>query len=571
MVRSGSVASSISTRTVTIDYQSIVADSADLTIVTGLDGDYRYVSAACHRFFGWDPSDLTGRSEDEFVHPDDAAALRARRADRGGPDSVSTSYRFLCRDDSYRWVETTSRRVIADGSPVLVSTVRDITERQKRTAALEHQAATDPLTGLANRVVLMDRMRQGLRRLGRTPEVLAVLYLDLDRFKVLNDSVGHRVGDAVLLKMAERLTNHLHAADTLARLGGDEFVIVAEGVVDETAALGLATRIIEAGREPFVVGDEAFECTVSVGIACTADSERAAEELLYEADLALWRAKGRGRDRAEIFDEELRTQAVGRLGTERMLRRAIDDGRIVIEYQPIIDLRSARAVGAEALVRIRDTDDTLHLPSSFLEVAEETGILITLDDLVLADAVSQAARWRARLTEAEFAGVAINVTARHLADAGFCQTVIERLDTSGIPHHDLHIEVTERVLMEASNSAMTGLRGLRDAGVQIGLDGFGTGYSSLAYLREFPLDFVKIHRSFIDVLERDQREQAVVEAIIVLAHTLSLTVVAVGVETETQRRILEDLECDRIQGFLVASAGAPGEIDRLAAGTGLKI
>ncbi len=453
----------------------------------------------------------------------------------------------------------------------MVSTIRDITDRHKRTAALEHQAATDPLTGLANRAVLMDRLRQGLRRLERAPGVLAVLYLDLDRFGLLNDSLGHSVGDAVLLKMAERLMNHLRAADTLARLGGDEYVIVAEGVLDEPAAVALATRVIEAGREPFEVGDEVFECTVSVGVACTADSQWSAEELLYEADLALYRAKDRGRDRAEVFDEELRTEAVGRLGTERMLRRAVDEGRIVVEYQPIVDLRSARAVSAEALVRVRDTDGTLHLPESFLEVAEATGILITIDEHVLTDATVQAARWRDRLTEAEFAGVAINVTARHLADAGFYETVMELLDAHAIPYHDLQVEVTERVLMEASNSAMTVVRALRDAGVQVGLDGFGTGYSSLAYLRQFPLDFVKIDRAFIDVLERGQREQAIVEAIIVLAHALSLTVVAVGVETETQRRILEDLDCDRIQGFLVGPAATPAEIDRLALARAQKV
>ena len=290
--------------------------------------------------FGWDPCELDGHCEDEFVHPDDAATLRVRRAERGQPGSASTSFRFLCSDDTYRWVEATSRRVLAGGAAVMVSTIRDITDRHKRTAALEHQAATDPLTGLANRAVLMDRLRQGLRRLERAPGVLAVLYLDLDRFGLLNDSLGHSVGDAVLLKMAERLTSHLRAADTLARLGGDEYVIVAEGVLDEPAAVALATRVIEAGREPFEVGDEVFECTVSAGVVCTADSQWSAEELLYEADLALYRAKDRGRDPAEVFDEELRTEAVGRLGTERMLRRAVDEGRIVVEYQPIVDLRS---------------------------------------------------------------------------------------------------------------------------------------------------------------------------------------------------------------------------------------
>jgi diguanylate cyclase (GGDEF)-like protein/PAS domain S-box-containing protein len=546
-----------------IDYQSIVAASADLTTVTGLDGRYRYVSSASRRLFGWYPSELEGRSEDDCVHPDDVSSLRAGRAGRAPAAPTTLSYRFLCRDGSYRWVEATSHRVVADRSALIVSTVRDITERQKRTMALERRASTDPLTGLPNRTVLMDRLRQGLRRLGRASGVLAVLYLDLDRFKVVNDSMGHLIGDEVLLKAAERLTHHLRPADTLARLGGDEFVIVAEGVVDEPAAIRLANRIIEAGREPFQVGDEEFVCTLSVGIACTADSQRGADELLHECDLALYRAKDRGRDRAEVFDEDLRTKAVGRLVTERMVRRAVHEGRIVVEYQPIIDLRSGRPVSAEALVRIRDPEHGLRTPASFLEVAEETGLLITIDEHVLADALEHATAWRTRLTKTEFAGVAINVTARHLADAGFHQAVIDQLDAHQIPHPYLHIEVTERVLMEASNSAMTGLRSLRDANVQVGLDDFGTGYSSLAYLRQFPLDFVKIDKSFIDDLARDPKERAVVAAIIVLAHALDLTVVAEGVETHSQRHILEDLGCDRAQGFLFAASAEPGAIDRL--------
>jgi EAL domain-containing protein (putative c-di-GMP-specific phosphodiesterase class I) len=341
---------------------------------------------------------------------------------------------------------------------------------------------------------------------------------------------------------------------------------VAEGLSDEQAAVDLGERVIQAGREPFRVGGEDFVCTVSVGVACTRDSERGAQDLLGEADRALYRAKERGRDRAEVFDEELRTTAVGRLDTERMLRRAIDDGMLVVEYQPIVDLRTGSRVGAEALVRVSDPERGLVLPEAFLEVAEETGLLIAIDEHVLADAVRQASIWHARLGGGA-AEVAINVTARHLADAGFHAAVIDQLDTRAVPHHDLQIDVTERVLIEASHSAITGLRALRDAGVQVGLDDFGTGYSSLAYLRQFPLDFVKIDRSFIHELERDEREEAVTAAIIELAHALGLTVIAEGVETPQQLHILEDLGCDRAQGFLFAPPGAPDTLHRLPPAT----
>ena len=551
-----------------VDYQSLVAASGDVTTVAGMDGVYRYVSMACRRVFGWDPVEIEGRAAEEFVHPDDAPSLHAGFAEDRDADLV-TSYRFLCRDGSYRWSEATSRCVKTDGSIVVVSTFRDLTDRQKASLALRHKAFTDPLTGVANRTVLMDRLRQALRRLDRSGGVVAVLYLDLDRFKVINDSLGHRIGDRVLLKVAERLTQHLRPADTLARLGGDEFVVVAEGVADEKAAIELGERIVEAGRRPFRLGDEEFVSTVSVGIACTADSQAGAEDLLREADLALYRAKDRGRDRAEVFDEELRTKAVGRLVTERMLRRALDDGRLVVQYQPIIDLRTRRLVGAEALVRIDDAEKGLRLPESFLEVAEETGLLIGMDEYVLADAVEQAGEWHNPAAGIEFIDVAVNVTARHLADAGFPAAVIDQLDASGVPRRNLQIEVTERVLMEASNSAMTGLRALRSAGVQVGLDDFGTGYSSLAYLRQFPLDFVKIDKSFIHDLERDEAgATAITAAVIGLSHALGLVVVAEGVETESQLRTLEALDCDRGQGFLFSPSIDPGDFDGLVIGGG---
>jgi EAL domain-containing protein (putative c-di-GMP-specific phosphodiesterase class I) len=251
-----------------------------------------------------------------------------------------------------------------------------------------------------------------------------------------------------------------------------------------------------------------------------------------------------------------------RLVTERMLRRALDEGRIVVEYQPMVDIKSGYPLGAEALVRIREANESLRLPASFLGVAEETGLLISIDEVVLADALKQARAWRARLGT-KFGGVAVNVTARHLADSGFRQAVVDQLKTHGVPSSDLQLEVTEQVLMEASNSAMTGLRSLRALGVKVGLDDFGMGYSSLAYLRQFPLDFVKIDKSFIDGLVIDPKDRAIVAAIIVLAHALDLTVVAEGVELRSQRQVLIDLGCDRAQGFLYAPSGSPERVENL--------
>jgi diguanylate cyclase (GGDEF)-like protein/PAS domain S-box-containing protein len=546
-----------------VSWQALVEGSPDLNTVIGADGVFRYVSSACGRLFGWDPADLVGRREEDFVHPDDLAYLRAGRSMLAEAGFAVVNFRFLCRDGSDRWAQSTRRAVEAGGSVWVVSAVRDMTPVRAQAVSLELRASSDPLTGVANRTVLMDRMKQGLRRMARSGGVLAVLYLDLDRFKVVNDSLGHRAGDAILLEMAARLTHHVRPSDTVARLGGDEFVVLAEGLKDEQEAVALGQRIIEAVREPFSVGAEDFVCTVSVGIACTTDSHRDADDLLGEADMALYRAKERGRDRAEAFDEEMRTRAVARLVNERLLRRALDDDRVVVQYQPIVDLSSLRPVAAEALLRVRDPAGALVLPLTFLEVAEETGLLVAMDERVLADAAVQVAGWQSRLAGHGFGEVAVNITARHLADAGFHRTVVGQLDAHGVEHHRLQIELPERAFLEASNSAMHGLRALRAAGVQVGLDDFGTGYSSLAHLRTLPLDYIKVDWAPVRELENDPHARAITGAIVTLAHALGLKVIAEAVETEGQLRVLQEVGCDRAQGVLFAGSGSPQTIDEL--------
>jgi diguanylate cyclase (GGDEF)-like protein/PAS domain S-box-containing protein len=545
-------------------HRLIAEDSPDLHTVTTVDGVFRFVSSASLTLFGWEPVDLIGRNQDSFLHPDDVPLVeRARRAAFKDPDEAVTSVsRFRSAGGAYRWTESLLRLVDEGGEPLVVSAVRDIGDRKKSEMDLEHKASTDPLTGVANRTVFMDRLRQALRRLDRRDNLVAVLFLDLDRFKLINDSVGHLIGDAVLLKMAERLRAFLRPQDTLARWGGDEFAIVIEDLSWPEEAVVLGERIIEAGRAPFVVGDEKFICTTSVGIAVTRDSRHSAEGLLQEADLALYRAKDRGRDRAEVFDEDLRTRAVDRLSTERMLRRAIDEDRLRVSYQPIIDLRNGATVAAEALVRVWDPLlPRLIEADAFIGVAEEAGLLAGMDDWVLGQTIDQATIWRDLFFGTGFADVAINCTARHMADAGFAQSVIDQLGSHSLSTGALQIEVTEQVLMEASNSAMTGLTTLRAAGVKVGLDDFGTGYSSLSYLRMFPLDFVKIDRSFIHELVRGTTERAIVASIIDLSHALGMAVVAEGVESQAQLDELMTLGCDRAQGFLMATAGPPGLIE----------
>ena len=546
-------------------YQHLIEeDSPDLHTVTSTDGVFKFISPSSFSMFGWEPDDLVGRHQDGFIHPDDAALVKQsrQRAVVEYPLAVTCVYRLRCANASYRWVEALSSMIDSDGVRVVVSALRDIGERREAEMALERLASTDALTGTANRAVFMDRLQQALLRLERRPGFVAVLFLDLDRFKLINDSVGHLIGDAVLIKMADRLRQFLRPQDTLARWGGDEFAVVIEDISSPETAVQLGARIIEAGRAPFVIGAERFICTTSVGIAVTSSFQHSAEGLLQESDMALYRAKDRGRDRAEVFDEDLRTRAVGRLGTERMLRRAIDENRLRVSYQPIVDLETGQTVAAEALVRVWDAEKKLLIAAeSFIGVAEETGLLAGMDDWVLGQTINQAKTWSTLFEGTGFTDISINLTARHLADAGFAQSVLDDLKSQDLPTHMLQIEVTERVLMEASNSAMSGLKLLRDAGVKVGLDDFGTGYSSLSYLRQFPLDFVKIDQSFIQKLALGVTERAIVGSIIDLSHALEMAVVAEGVEAQAQADELIALGCDRGQGRLYASPGPPGAVE----------
>ncbi|MDZ7679929.1 MAG: EAL domain-containing protein [Acidimicrobiales bacterium] len=540
-------------------FHRLVADGArDLHVVTAADATVRFASAASRRLFGWEPAEIVGSPQALLVHPDDTAVVgNAHRQVLFGPtDSVTSVWRFRCANGTYLWTEVVSRAVLDNGEPLVVSTIRDISDRHQTELELRRLATTDPLTGTANRTVFMDRLEHALSQLERRVGVVAVFFVDLDQFKAINDTVGHLVGDAVLLQTAERLRSLLRPHDTLARLGGDEFAIVVENLSspDEVAALG--ERIVAAGRAPFTIGNEGIQCTISVGTSATADARHGAEALLEEADLALYRAKGHGRDRCDQFDDALRTRAVGRLGIERMLRHAIDEDRQRVVYQPIIDLQTGAPVAAEALIRIWDAErSTLIDAEAFIDVAEQAGLLVPLDGWVLAEAIGQAARWCVDFEGREFEGVAVNLTSRHLSDTGFAESVLEQLAASGLPTSALQIEVTERVVLESSNSALSGLSALRDQGVKVGLDDFGTGYSSLSHLRLFPLDFVKIDRTFVHALDRGGIEPAIVKAIIDIGHALDMTVTGEGVETQRQLDQLASLGCDRAQGFHLARPG----------------
>jgi diguanylate cyclase (GGDEF)-like protein len=411
-----------------------------------------------------------------------------------------------------------------------------------------HQATHDPLTGLPNRALVLDRLGQALARAQRHGGRVTVLFADLDRFKVVNDSLGHGAGDRLLVSVSERLRSAVRAEDTVGRLSGDEFVVICENTSDREAE-AVAERAAAAIAEPFVVGGRETVITASIGIA-HAEPHTRAEDMLRDSDVAMYRAKERGRARIELFDAAMRLRMFDRLETEHALRTALARHELRLVYQPIVCLDDGRVVAAEALVRWDHPVRGLISPSEFIPVAEESGLVLPLGRYVLNEACHQLARWRAA-GRSELR-VTVNLSARQFSDPDLLAVVAAALEAAGLPGDALWLEITESVLMEEAESTAETLRALKGLGVHLSVDDFGTGYSSLSYLKRFPVDLLKIDRSFVDGLGTEAEDSAIVNAIISLARALRLGVVAEGVEHPAQLVELHRLGCTAVQGFLLA-------------------
>ncbi|MCU1458671.1 MAG: domain S-box/diguanylate cyclase protein [Actinomycetia bacterium] len=426
-------------------------------------------------------------------------------------------------------------------------------ERKAFESRLAHQAHHDPLTGLPNRALFLEFLVLALARARRYESSVAVLFLDLDRFKIINDSLGHDAGDETLLKVVERLQSVVRPGDTVARFGGDEFTILCEDLDRDAAeqqAIEVAERLIEAVHQPFeLAGDVAF-LGASIGISIAQTAQERPEALLRDADAAMYRAKELGKGRWELFDENMRATARARLDTENALHRAIDREEFRIHYQPIVSLADGRCVGAEALVRWQHPERGLVPPGEFVGVGEETGLIVPIGALVIQDACEQAARWKRERDHIDDPFVvSVNLSARQLAQTDLVGRVADVLDRTGIEPGSLGLEITESVLLDDSDSTVGSILALKQLGVRLSIDDFGTGYSSVGYLKRFPVDAVKVDRSFVGGLGTDPEDTAIVAAVISLGHALGLTVVAEGVETRTQLDELIALGCDQAQGF----------------------
>jgi diguanylate cyclase (GGDEF)-like protein/PAS domain S-box-containing protein len=443
-----------------------------------------------------------------------------------------------------------------DGSIVAIDGIaRDVTERKTTEQRLEYEATHDPLTSLPNRALVIDRIAQALDHARAEGGLIAVLFVDLDRFKLLNDTRGHLLGDSVLIAVAERLTGQLGQGDTVGRITGDEFVVVVhDGLHNAADALRAAERTLSAFEEPFTIDREEVYMSASVGIAVARDSD-SPEALIRDADLAMYRAKQRGRGRAGLFDETLRAQAERRLASETGLRRALDLSELALEFQPVASLDGAHWVGAEALLRWHDASRGLIGPMEFIPIAEETGLIIPIGEWVMETACRQLRDWQGQ--DDPPWSMSINLSAIQLRAPGFAASLERAIAAAGVEPDQLHFEITESVLMADVDFFMRALRSLKDLGVGLSIDDFGTGYSSLAYLRHFPIDEIKIDRSFVDGLGRDEFDSTLVAAVVSIANAIGVRVVAEGVETTEQLDILRDLGCSHVQGYLLARPAPP--------------
>ena len=438
----------------------------------------------------------------------------------------------------------------------------------ERTAARDrftHQALHDTLTGLPNRTLFEEQLSSALARAQRRSTFTAVLFLDLDGFKAVNDTLGHRVGDELLRQTARRLRNAVRAADGVARFGGDEFAICCEDLGDERHALTIAETVQAAIAAPGHVGGD-HGVTTSIGVAIARDRRTTAESLLRDADMAMYRAKELGRGCCEVFDDRLREEIQDRLQVERELRDGIERGQLRLLYQPVVDLGTRRIVSVEALVRWQHPQRGLLGPGEFLPVAEECGLILGIGGFVLRAACRQAALWRRQLGDGAPLPVNVNLSARQLGQRGLTETVREALEAAGARPEDLGLEITESAVIENTLLAADTLDALKDLGVRVLLDDFGTGYSSLSYLQRLPIDVLKIDRAFIAGLGTGERGEAIVAAIVGMAQALGMRVVAEGVETVEQAACVRALGCDMGQGFLF---DRPLQADQVAVRCGL--
>jgi diguanylate cyclase (GGDEF)-like protein/PAS domain S-box-containing protein len=569
-------------------FQLITENAADMIAVTDRNGQRLYNSPAYKKILGYDPEELAGTGSMDQVHPDDRArvveaSVKARNTGRG----ERLEYRIRHKDGSWRFLESTSSaiRTLEGENGGLVIVNRDITERKRAEERLAHQSFHDSLTGLPNRALFLDRLQQALTLSRRHLDFkFAVLFIDIDEFKVFNDSLGHAAGDSLLMQIAQRLTVSLRRVDTisrphvgedaesligestLARPGGDEFTVLLEELHGPSEAIRVAERIQRRLAIPFDFNSQEIVLSVSVGIAFSNPDATDAQDILRDAEIAMYRAKSTGKARCEVFDHAMHAGAIKRLQLETDLRKALELNQYRVYYQPIVSLRTGQIMGFEALSRWQRPEG-LVMPGEFIAVADESGIILPINRQLLDDACRQLRMWQALFPSDPPLTVNVNIAPKQFAQPDLASQIGKTLQETGLDPGCLNLEITETIAMADADRSAVVLAELKALGVRLDIDDFGTGYSSLSRLQRFPVDTLKIDRSFISCMDTDVETREIVRIIIMLAHGLRLNVVAEGVETQGQADMLKDMGCELAQGYLYSRPTPVEIIERLLGNT----
>ena len=547
-------------------FRSLVQNSFDAVLIIGKDLVIRYATPSVERVFGYLPDDIVGKKFNELVHPDDVPQVLGYFKNLITKGGLSTSAEWRLRDKNGDWifVENTGNNLLDDENVRgIVVNSRNVTDRRRTEDRMLHDAFHDALTGLPNRALFLDHLKLALSRAKRhSSSIFAVLFIDLDRFKYVNDSLGHYAGDLLLIEVARRIEKCLRPGDTVARLGGDEFTILLEDIGTLEDVTVIAERVQRKIFEPFDLDGREFITTVSIGIALGNTEYQNAENVMRDADTAMYHAKVGGKARFAVFDQDMHALVISTMETEADMRRAIEREEFFLLYQPIISTSKFTLAGFEALVRWQHPTRGMISPDDFIPLAEETGLIVPMSLWIMSEVARQCSLWREFLPAAPLT-VSINISCKHFQQPDLVEQVARVLLETDIDASALKLEITESAMMENTERTADKLKGLRALGIELSLDDFGTGYSSLSYLHRFPLDTLKIDRSFVSHLDEEGEHYEIVRTIVTLAKSLRMKTIAEGVETEKQFIKLQELGCDYAQGFFFSKPLPVETIDEM--------
>jgi len=551
-------------------HRFIVNSSPDLVYMLDRNGCFTFLNDRIESMLGYAKGELVGKHYSELVEEDDLPAANNLFNERrtGGRAVKNVELRLKSRLRDRRaglmrtqsvWTELTAMGIYGDAKERnretfsgTYGTARDISERKQAQEVINFQAYHDLLTHLPNRALLKDRLNLAITQAQRNKRKLAAMFLDLDRFKLVNDTLGHSMGDRLLKAVANRLQSCLRSGDTLSRFGGDEFTLLLPEVRTRDDVVVIAEKILNRLSEPFVIDGHELFVGASIGIAMYPEAGDSGEALIQNADIAMYHVKGRGKNGYQFFSEEMNSQFSTRLNLERELRNGLIQGEFEVYYQPQVALANGQITGVEALVRWRHGIRGMIEPREFLPLAEETGLILQLDEFVQRQAFHDVAAWQ-RQGFGEIC-VSVNLTALQMEQDGFVERFVKTLEESGLAPNCVKLEITENTLMQDMEVIVPKLKTIRNLGVRIAIDDFGTGYSSLSYLHQFPINTLKIDRSFVGDIRADQGDASIIDAIVAMARGLHLDLVAEGVENRTQLKYLQAHGCEEVQGFIFSPA-----------------